>query len=74
MPGLFSRLKARDGAKSRKKDAGQSSADLASLQPKWTDAYARTSVEPEEIHELIHCCTVELKTQGTTSLIPRELV
>ncbi|KAI9171774.1 Morphogenesis-related protein MSB1 [Paramyrothecium foliicola] len=60
---LFSRLKAKDGSKSRKKDAGQS-ADLLSSQPKWTDAYARTSVEPEEIHELIHCCTVELKTQA----------
>jgi hypothetical protein len=66
MPGLFSRLKARDGAKSKKKDAAQSAADQLALQPKWTDAYTRTSVEPEEIHELVHCCTVELKTQGMT--------
>jgi hypothetical protein len=64
MPGLFSRLKARDGAKSKKKDAAQSAADQLALQPKWTDAYTRTSVEPEEIHELVHCCTVELKTQA----------
>jgi hypothetical protein len=61
MPGLFSRLKSKD-SKNKKKD-GQSTDEL-SLQPKWTDAYARTLVEPEELHELIHCCTVELKTQA----------
>ncbi|KAM5355501.1 hypothetical protein ACJ41O_002147 [Fusarium nematophilum] len=62
MAGLFARLKGKD-FKSKKKAAS----DLAqSLPPKpqWTDAYARASVEPEEVHELIRCCTEELKARA----------
>ncbi|KAH7155428.1 hypothetical protein B0J13DRAFT_226060 [Dactylonectria estremocensis] len=60
MAGLFSRLKGKD-SKSKKK--GKDS-DSQPLQPRWTDAYARTSVEPEEVHELIRCCTEELKARA----------
>lgn len=62
MAGLFARLKGKD-SKSKKKAAN----DLASSlppKPQWTDAYARNSVEPEEVHELIRCCTQELKARG----------
>ncbi|KAI8688790.1 DUF1708 domain-containing protein [Fusarium keratoplasticum] len=62
MAGLFARLKGKD-SKSKKKAAN----DLASSlppKPQWTDAYARTSVEPEEVHELIRCCTQELKARA----------
>lgn len=63
MPGLFSRLKGRDGQR-KKKNAAQNLANASPQKPKWDDAYTRKSVEPEEIHELLHFCTTELKARG----------
>ncbi|KAI1064947.1 hypothetical protein LB507_000190 [Fusarium sp. FIESC RH6] len=62
MAGLFSRLKGKDG-KSKKKGANDSENEQPT-KPQWTDAWARTTVEPEEVHELIRCCTEELKARG----------
>ena len=65
MPGIFARLKARDGLRSRKKRAvGDAAAGSQPAKPKWDDAYTRRTVDPEEIHELLHCCTEELKARG----------
>ncbi|KAJ6442982.1 LOW QUALITY PROTEIN: morphogenesis protein (Msb1) [Purpureocillium lavendulum] len=64
MPGLFSRLKARDGLRSKKKQTGNDLANALPAKPKWDDAYTRKTVEPEEIHELLHYCTEELKARG----------
>ncbi|KAK7743567.1 hypothetical protein SLS53_004102 [Cytospora paraplurivora] len=61
MPGLFSRLK-KDG-KSRK-NANADFLDQQPAQPQWTDAWARTTVEPEEIHELVKRCTEEIKSRA----------
>ena len=36
--------------------------------PKWDDAYTRPSVEAEEVHELLHFCTAELKARGTSHM------
>ena len=63
MPGFLSRLKARDGLR-RKKNANQGLGDNLPQKPKWDDAYTRPSVEPDEIHELLHFCTAELKARG----------
>ncbi|KAI6783077.1 Morphogenesis-related protein-like protein [Emericellopsis cladophorae] len=63
MPGLFSRLKGKD-AKSKKKNAGPDLADSTPSKPQWDDAWTRKTVEPEEIHELVRCCTEELKARG----------
>ncbi|KEY66522.1 hypothetical protein S7711_04848 [Stachybotrys chartarum IBT 7711] len=63
MPGLFSRLKSRD-ARSKKKDAAYALANVQDSKPKWTDAYTRIEVEPEEVHELVHYCTEELKARA----------
>lgn len=65
MPGLFSRLKHKDG-KSKKKGATADSFDQQPSKPAWTDAWTRTIVEPEEIHELVKRCTEEIKNRGTT--------
>lgn len=71
MPGLFARLKARDGLRSKKKRAaGDDDAAAQPAKPRWDDAYTRKTVDPEEIHELLHCCTEELKARGMPSLPP----
>lgn len=68
MPGLFSRLKGKDGSKSKRKGSANDLADALPAQPKWEDAWTRKTVEPEEIHELIRCCTEELKSRGEVQI------
>ncbi|KAL1839517.1 hypothetical protein VTJ49DRAFT_1419 [Mycothermus thermophilus] len=63
MPSLFSRLKGKDGKKS-KKGALDDLIDQQPPKPRWDDAYARKSVEPEEVQELIQLGTEELKARG----------
>jgi hypothetical protein len=68
--GLFSRKKNSDGpAKASKKKgaAQQTHVDVAPPKPRWEDAWTRTTVEPEEVQELISGCTVELKSRGTVA-------
>jgi hypothetical protein len=33
--------------------------------PRWEEAWSRKDVAPEEIQELIHVCTQEMKSRGT---------
>ncbi|CAH0056668.1 unnamed protein product [Clonostachys solani] len=61
--GLFARLKGKD-SKSKKKAALNDLANAAAAKPQWDDAWTRQSVEPEEIHELLHFCTEELKARA----------
>ncbi|KAF5001116.1 hypothetical protein FDECE_11059 [Fusarium decemcellulare] len=61
MAGLFSRLKGKD---SKKKKAASDITQALPAKPQWTDAWARSYVEPEEVHELIRCCTEELKARA----------
>lgn len=73
MPSLFSRLKGKDGASKLKSKKGGNLDQLVDQQPpkpRWEDAYARITVEPEEIQELIRRCTEELKARGTTPQNP----
>lgn len=62
--GLFSRKK--DG-KSKKKGGSQDQYDQQPAKPQWTDGWARTTVEPEEVHELVKRCTEEIKKRGMPS-------
>lgn len=64
MPSFFSRLKGKDGAAGKGKKGQQQAIDAAPPKPTWTDAWTRTSVEPEEIQELLRGCTLELKSKG----------
>lgn len=66
MPSFFSRLKGKDGpTKASKKKGGLDDlSDQAPAKPTWTDAWTRTTVEPEEIQELVRGCTVELKSRA----------
>ncbi|KAI0853318.1 DUF1708-domain-containing protein [Daldinia vernicosa] len=64
MPSLFSRIRGKDGAKSKKNG---NLADLANQlpdKPRWEDAYTRTTVEPEEVQELVTRCTEEVKARA----------
>lgn len=67
MPSIFSRIRGKDGngkLKSKKNNGLANAADQLPPKPRWDDAYARTTVEPEEIHDLINRCTGELKARG----------
>lgn len=62
MPFFRNVFKSRDASKSK------SSADdqpEAPPKPRWEDAWSRKDVAPEEIQELIHICTQEMKSRGT---------
>jgi len=37
---------------------------IAPPKPQWTDAWLRTRVSPEEVQELLHGCTNEMKARG----------
>lgn len=67
--GLFSRKK--DG-KSKKKSQDENEQQPA--KPTWTDGWTRQTVEPEEVHELVKGCTVEIKKRGTSSTPSRAAV
>lgn len=64
MPGLFSRIRGKDGKPKSKKNGYADSSPQLLAKPRWEDAYARTSVEPEEVQDLVNRCTVELKARG----------
>ncbi|KAI2468715.1 DUF1708-domain-containing protein [Annulohypoxylon bovei var. microspora] len=66
MPSLFSRIRGKDGSKLKSKKNAHLN-DLThqlSNKPRWEDAYTRTSIEPEEVQELIKICTEELKARA----------
>ncbi|KAK3329723.1 hypothetical protein B0H66DRAFT_35836 [Apodospora peruviana] len=67
MPSLFSRLKGGKDGQSKSKSKKNGHLDkLADLPPKkqWEDAWTRKTVEPEEVQELVHLCTKELKDRA----------
>lgn len=69
---FFSRVfKARDEhnatAKSKKQPINGGTDTVLSPIRRWDDAYARTEVDPVEVEELIHGCTQEVKSRGTSS-------
>lgn len=66
MPSLFSRLKGKDGSKSKSKKNGLETLAAAAPKKPWDDAWTRKTVEPEEVYELIHYCAKELKERGMT--------
>jgi len=33
-------------------------------QPRWEDSWLRTRVDPEDVAELLHACTAEIKSRG----------
>ncbi|KAL2063786.1 hypothetical protein VTL71DRAFT_5591 [Oculimacula yallundae] len=64
MPSFFSRLKGKDGPSKVKKGAQQPAENELPPKPRWEDAWTRTSVDPEEVQELLRGCTLELKSRA----------
>jgi hypothetical protein len=68
MPFFKNVFKSKDGSRSASKASkypDQTSADAAGPpKPRWEDAWARKDVAPEEIQELIHVCTQEMKSRA----------
>lgn len=70
MPFFKNVFKPKEGSRSASK-AGKHADDesdvLAPPKPWWDDAWTRKDVAPEEIQELIHVCTREMKSRGTSA-------
>ncbi|KAJ9615524.1 multicopy suppressor of a budding defect [Cladophialophora chaetospira] len=63
MPFFSKVFKSKDG-QSRKNTAAVANGD-SHKKPQWTDAWVRTRIDPEEVVELLHICTVELKSRDS---------
>lgn len=74
MPFFKNVFKSKDGPRSSSKAAkygADGSGPAAPPKPRWEDSWSRKDVAPEEIQELIHVCTSEIKTRGMTApLLP----
>jgi hypothetical protein len=67
MPFFSSIFKSKDGsrsAKAGKNGDNDANGQVAQPKPRWEESWTRKQVEPEEIQELIHVCTQEMKTRG----------
>ncbi len=42
--------------------------------PQWSDAWVRTRVDPEEVVELLHMCTTDLKSRGWSLSVQGEFI
>lgn len=63
MPFFAKVFKPRDAKKGKLDDSnGQL---LPPPKPRWEESWARKEVAPDEVEELIHVCTQELKSRGT---------
>ncbi|KAF2850658.1 hypothetical protein T440DRAFT_517967 [Plenodomus tracheiphilus IPT5] len=63
MPFFKNVFKSKDGSRAGSK-AGHNAEPVAPPKPRWEDAWSRKEVAPEEIQELVHVCTQEMKSRG----------
>jgi hypothetical protein len=63
---FFSIFRSKDATSAKKQPKNEVAKRAAVTKPKWTDAFARTQVAPEEVQELLRGCTLELKSRGAT--------
>ncbi|KAK2781134.1 hypothetical protein FQN52_001781 [Onygenales sp. PD_12] len=62
---FFSRVfRSRDASGSKKQTKQNGINQTTPAKPQWTDAFLRNEVSPDEVHELLHGCTIELKSRG----------
>lgn len=66
---FFSRFKnkgAQPASKSKTTSDFTNGKPTAPYKPRWQASWNSKSVEPEDVEELIHACTAEMKSRGTT--------
>lgn len=62
---FFSRVfRSRDASGSKKQGKQNGVSQDIPQKPQQIDAFIRTEVTPDEVQELLHGCTVELKSRG----------
>ena len=62
---FFSRFKHKGGpAVSRPKTDGDSSRPAVQQRPRYQSSWNSATVVPEEVEELVHACTLEMKSRG----------
>ncbi|TKA83758.1 hypothetical protein B0A55_00066 [Friedmanniomyces simplex] len=70
---LFSRLKnkgAQSASKSKTQPDLSNSKPTAPLKPRWQSTWSSRTIDPEEVEELVHACTPELKLRGEALSAP----
>ena len=67
MPFFSKVFRGRDGGKQRKNPAFDA-ASQPPPKPRWEEAWSRTEIAPIEVQELIHQCTLEMKSRGKPPL------
>jgi hypothetical protein len=60
---FFSNLFRRDASHKSRKHAAPGK-EVAPVGPRWEEAWSRKEVTPEEVQELIHECSQEMKSRG----------
>ncbi|KAJ5475527.1 hypothetical protein N7539_007814 [Penicillium diatomitis] len=65
MPAFFSRVfRSKDANGANKQAKPAAAANSLPARPKWTDAWARTEVAPEEVQDLVRGCAQEIKARA----------
>ncbi|KAF2682852.1 hypothetical protein K458DRAFT_56361 [Lentithecium fluviatile CBS 122367] len=64
MPFFKNVFKSKDGSRAGSKAARHDEQPAAPPKPRWEDAWSRKDVAPDEIQELIHVCTQEMKSRA----------
>lgn len=72
---FFSRVfRSKDSAATKKQAKPTATVDPTPPRPKWTDAWQRTEVAPEEVQDLVRGCVQELKARGGWNSIVNHVV
>lgn len=58
-------FRGKDSTATKKQAKPTAALNTAPAKPKWTDAWQRTEVAPEEVQDLVRGCVHELKARGT---------
>jgi hypothetical protein len=65
MPFFKNVFRSKDSPRSGSK-VGEHEAPVVQPKPRWEESWSRKEVAPAEIQELIHGCTQEMKSRGTS--------
>ncbi|MCJ1479062.1 hypothetical protein MMC13_007746 [Lambiella insularis] len=64
MPFFSNIFKGKESTAARKQNKQYGAVPVVPAKPKWVDAWTRKEVEPEEVQELLRCCTYEIKSRA----------